>query len=153
MTLSHQLHDLRTRAPRSARVRLGGFAHLPRLIDKARAQLAGTLGDYLYGDDSLLDMELFKFIGLSPDAFLTQVGVTTGDWAILQWVQESAQPKLRPHEVQAWSHWIENLPGLSIEARSWFAEFAGAQTPSRPDIGTLFEYLDLDDYLRFGGQA
>ena len=55
--------------------------------------------------------------------------------------------------LRAWSRWIETLPGLSIEARAWFAEFSAGLTPPRPDVGTLFEYLDLDDYVRFGGQA
>jgi len=40
--------DLTQSPPRSPRVRLGGFAHLPRLIDKARATLAGTNGEYNY---------------------------------------------------------------------------------------------------------
>ena len=35
--------DLTQHPPRSPRVRLGGFAHLPRLLDKARAFAAGRL--------------------------------------------------------------------------------------------------------------
>ena len=34
--------DFSQHPPRSVRVRLGGFAHLPRLLDKARAAAAGT---------------------------------------------------------------------------------------------------------------
>ncbi|HBR49608.1 MAG TPA: DUF5069 domain-containing protein, partial [Nitrospira sp.] len=34
--------DLRTKFPRSMKVRLGGYAHLARMIDKCRAVLAGT---------------------------------------------------------------------------------------------------------------
>ncbi|MBV8152110.1 MAG: DUF5069 domain-containing protein [Candidatus Eremiobacteraeota bacterium] len=39
--------DLRTEVPRSGRDMLGGFAWLGRMIDKARAKQAGTLGDYI----------------------------------------------------------------------------------------------------------
>ena len=39
--------DLAQRPPRSSRVHLGGFTILPRALDKARATLAGTNGDYL----------------------------------------------------------------------------------------------------------
>lgn len=46
--------DLTQRPPRSPRVRLGGYAMLPRLLDKARASLTGKTGeymDYLDADD------------------------------------------------------------------------------------------------------
>jgi len=147
------LPDLTRRPPRSARVRLGGFAHLPRLIDKARASLAGTLGDYVFGAESLLDSEFFRFTGVTPEAFLEQVSKAPGDLAVLEWLRATAARSLRPHEVAAWSQWIESVPGLSAEARAWFAEFSGQLSPPRPDIGTLFEYLDVDDFVRFGGTA
>ena len=34
--------------PRSPKQRLGGYAHLCRMIDKARAKAAGTIGEYIY---------------------------------------------------------------------------------------------------------
>lgn len=145
--------DLNQQAPRSPRVRLGGFVHLPRLIDKARANKAGQLGVYIYGPESLLDMTFFEFTGIDPEAFLEYVASGKGDFAILQWVLSQSKTPLLPHQIESWSRWLENLPGLSLEARAWFAEFASSQTPPRSDISTLFEYLDLDDYLRFGGKA
>jgi len=45
--------DLTKHPPRSPRVQLGGFAHLPRLLDKARAVAAGTNGEYKY--DTMMD--------------------------------------------------------------------------------------------------
>lgn len=38
--------DLRTRPPRHPLAQLDGLVMLPRTIDKARALLAGTIGDY-----------------------------------------------------------------------------------------------------------
>ena len=43
--------DLTQHPPRSVRVRLGGFAHLPRLLDKARAFAAGKQGSYVVTKD------------------------------------------------------------------------------------------------------
>ena len=40
--------DLTLRPPRSPRCRLGGYALLPRMLDKGRATLAGKNGDYHY---------------------------------------------------------------------------------------------------------
>tara|TARA_R110002096_G_scaffold42144_27_gene113849 strand:+ start:483 stop:941 length:459 start_codon:yes stop_codon:yes gene_type:complete len=151
MNPSHTI-DLTRRAPRSPRVRLGGFAHLPRLLDKARASLAGTLGVYVYGEESLLDTEFFRFTGLTPEALLDKVGEGGGDLEILEWVTAQTEHPLLPHQIQSWSTWIESVPGLSAEARAWFAEFSSSLSPPRPDVGTLFEYLDLDDHVRFGGR-
>ncbi|MDQ8184591.1 DUF5069 domain-containing protein [Pelagicoccus sp. SDUM812002] len=146
-------NDLTQVPPRSARVRLGGFVHLPRLIDKARATLAGKLGVYVYGSESLLDQQFFDLTGISPEAFLDKVRDGSGDWAILQWVQANSHRPLQAFQIQAWSQWLETLPGLSPEARAWFAEFSQSLEPARPDVSTLFEYLDLDDFVRFGGHA
>ena len=63
--------DLTQHPPRSPRVRLGGYAHLPRLIDKARAFAAGKNGDYNY--NCTLDRMFFEFAGLSHEAFLDEV--------------------------------------------------------------------------------
>ena len=50
--------DLRTAFPRSMKTRLAGYVHLARMIDKCRAVLAGTEGEYIYPcpmDERLLD--------------------------------------------------------------------------------------------------
>jgi hypothetical protein len=41
-TTSASAPNLTQRPPRSPRVRLGGYVLLPRLLDKGRAELAGT---------------------------------------------------------------------------------------------------------------
>ncbi|MFD2255304.1 DUF5069 domain-containing protein [Luteolibacter algae] len=145
--------NLSTRPPRSPRVRLGGFAHLPRLIDKARATANETAGDYVYGDDSLLDREFFNLTGISSEDFLAKVSEGGGDWDILQWVLEHLNRPMAPYEIQSWSQWLETLPGLSLGARAWFAEYASKLNPPREDVATLCDYLDIDDYLTFGGKA
>jgi hypothetical protein len=38
--------DLTKRAPRSPRCRLGGYALLPRMLDKGRAEIAWTNGEF-----------------------------------------------------------------------------------------------------------
>src|SRR5437870_422294 len=40
--------DLTQRPPRSVRTRLGGYALLPRMLDKCRAELAGTQGEFRF---------------------------------------------------------------------------------------------------------
>lgn len=49
----------------------------PRTIDKARAHIAGTLGEYEY--DSPMDKQLFATIGCSSEEFLQAVRVSLTD--------------------------------------------------------------------------
>jgi uncharacterized protein DUF5069 len=58
-------------APHSPRERLAGFVIARRAIDKCRASLAGTLGDYIY--DGPLDQVLFNFKGITGAQFQTAV--------------------------------------------------------------------------------
>ncbi len=69
--------DLRAEPPRRWSEELGGIRWLPRMIDKARAAMRGTLGDYLYGQ-SPLDRSLLRALGLSYKEF-TRVVRQAGD--------------------------------------------------------------------------
>ena len=89
--------NLTQRPPRSPRVRLGGYTILPRILDKARASLAGTLGDYKFNNP--LDNVLFGFAGVTAGAFLAKVKTGAGDFEMLQWF--NAQARKAPHEIAA----------------------------------------------------
>ena len=141
--------NLTQRPPRSPRVRLGGYTILPRILDKARASLAGTLGDYKFNNP--LDNVLFGFAGVTADAFLAKVKTGAGDFDMLQWF--SAQAKKAPHEIAAWSAWTETFVENDVETREWLAARIKEMDARRTDIGSLFDYLDFDDYLSFGGKA
>ncbi len=54
--------------PRSPYDRLGGYVHLPRLIDKARLHRKGLLNGYNYKTVGF-DKHLLAFLQLDPDAF------------------------------------------------------------------------------------
>lgn len=140
--------NLSLRPPRSPRVRLGGYTILPRILDKARAFHAGTLGDYKFNNP--LDNVLFRFIGVDADSFLTQTRTGAGDFAMLQWVNERARKA--PHEIAAWSKWTETFVESDAETREWLAGRLRTLDVRREDIHSLFDYLDFDDYLSFGGQ-
>ena len=74
--------DLRVRPPRSSRVRLGGYALLPRMLDKGRATIAGTNGEFNY--NSGLDQHIVNFIGFDPDALREQLAAGKSDGEILE---------------------------------------------------------------------
>lgn len=141
--------DLTQRPPRSPRVRLGGFTILPRVLDKARATLASTPGEYKFNNP--LDNVLFAFAGVSAEEFLAQVKAGAGDFEMLQWLQ--AKARKAPHEIAAWSAWTETFVDHDVETLEWLAGRVKALDARRADIAAVFDYLDLDDYLSFGGEA
>jgi len=61
--------DLRTNEPRSPHDELGGIKLLARIIDKARATILGTQGQYIFFDCPL-DRVFFDAIDVSADEFL-----------------------------------------------------------------------------------
>ena len=143
--------DLTQRPPRSPRVRLGGYTILPRLLDKARATLAGTNGDYIYNNPN--DGHFFRFTGIAPEALLAQVKSAAGDWDVLLWIQEHAPLKRTALEIHQWSDWTETIAFNTIEKRTWFTEQIKRLNPAREDLRGTFDYLDVDDYVSFGGVA
>ena len=83
--------DLTKDLPRAANDRLIGIPMLPRTIDKARAKLAGTIGEYVYGDKSSFDRELLGFLELSESEFLDGVRVSPDDDAMIAWLRSHAR--------------------------------------------------------------
>ena len=149
--ITYSTPDLTQHPPRSPRVRLGGFVHLPRLLDKARAFAAGKIGEYVY--PCPLDMRLFSFVGIDPDAFLAAVKTGKGDVEMLAWVNDHTQPSRAPWEIEAWSRWLEHLGPGDAKRHTGLAEDIGKLSPGRDDIRTNFDRLELDDYVSFGGRA
>lgn len=142
--------DLAKNPPRSPRVRLGGYVMLPRILDKCRAVLAGTNGEYNY--NCPMDQEFFQFAGISAEALKKQVAAGKGDGDILKWITAKAKPARAGAEVAAWSAWLEQRSPSAVEMREFFQEEHERIAPAREDIATWFDYLDLDDYFSFGGQ-
>ena len=141
--------DLTQHAPRSVRVRLGGYAQLPRLLDKFRAYPAGKLGDYHY--NCPMDRTFFDFTGLDHEALLAEVKKGKSDSEMLAWVR--AGTKRLPSEIHAWSIWVEQHGPGGAGGHEWLAGVVKADAPERDDIRSFAELLDLDDYVSFGGKG
>jgi len=147
--INYREPDLTQHPPRSPRVRLGGFAHLPRLLDKARAVAAGRNGAYVW--EAMMDRHFFDFTGIDSQAFLEAVKTGKSDSEMLSWVTEYSNPRRSDSEIIQWSCWLEALGPGSAEDHAWLAERISSYGPKRDDVRTYFEHLDLDDYVSFGG--
>ncbi len=149
--ISFKAPDLTQHPPRSPRTRLGGYVHLPRLLDKARAHLAGKMGEYNW--NCPLDQRFFAFAGVTADALLAAVKAGRSDAEMLEWLATNQQPARAAWEIAAWSQWLEGFAPGDATRHQTFADHIKAMGPKRDDIRTMFDRLELDDYVSFGGAA
>lgn len=142
--------DLASRPPRSPRVRLGGYALLPRMLDKGRAEIAGTNGDYKF--NCPLDQRLTEFAGIDAAALREELAAGKGDGEILAWITAHAGVKRSEWEIQQWSAFQDLRVVSDTESREFFQSLHKQAAPAREDIATWADLLDLDDYVTFGGK-
>jgi hypothetical protein len=112
--------DLTKQPPRSPNDVLLGIPMLPRTIDKARASVAGTLGEYVYGEKSSFDMALLDFLGLSPEQFLEGVRSSPDDAGMVHWLGSHAR-QVTPGEIEDFARTFLN-DGDDDADRARFAE-------------------------------
>ncbi len=151
MSQSIPATDLTQRPPRALRQRLGGYVILPRMLDKGRATLAKTNGEYNY--HSTTDRRFLSFVGIDAEALLRELETGKGDGEILDWINAHARTPRQPWEIEAWSASMERRgPDSDAETLAGFAEYIGQHSTTREDIKTWFDALELDDYASFGGK-
>ena len=122
------------------------------MLDKCRAELAGQNGEYHY--NCPLDQRFLQFTGIDPEAMKAEVAKGIGDGEILAWVTANAPHKHSDVEISQWSAFRDAAVPSDNESREFFNEqIAKAGGAAREDIGTWFDYVDLDDHVTFGGKA
>jgi hypothetical protein len=134
--------DLSKQAPHSPRERLAGFAIARRTIDKCRASLAGTLGEYHY--DCPLDNTLFTFKGITGEQFKTAVQASADDEAVGAWLQANGTART-PAEIKTWSDAMEASSLMKDpEKRGYFIQSC-SELGLNPQMNTTFDWLEADD--------
>lgn len=122
------------------------------MLDKCRAELAGQNGEYHY--NCPIDQRFLQFTGIDPEAMKAEVAKGLGDGEVLAWVTANAPHKHCDVEIAQWSAFRDAAVPSDNESREFFNEqIAKAGGAAREDIGTWFDYLDLDDHVTFGGKA
>ena len=84
--------------PRSPYEKLGGYVHLPRLIDKAKLHRKGLLDGYNYKTVGF-DKHLLAFLRIKGDAFEEIANELDDDEKILDWVKKNGA-KHSPEEIE-----------------------------------------------------
>src|SRR5271168_2902387 len=96
--------DLTKQAPTSPRQRTGGYAILSRLADKARADIAGTMGEY--HTDCPLDHMLLDWKGVEYAAVRKALEAGATDEEIARYL-DGYGTKKTAEEIKAWSDSME----------------------------------------------
>jgi hypothetical protein len=138
--------DLGKQAPRSPRERLAGFVIASRAIDKCRATLAGTPGEYHY--DCPLDNMLFSFKGINAAQFQAAVQTAKNDEDVGAWLLASGAAKT-PLEIKTWSDAMEaGSPMKNPERRAQFINNC-SKLMLNPETNSTFDWLEADDRASF----
>lgn len=133
--------DLTKEYPRSPAMDLGGFVLLARAIDKCRATLAGTNGEYMY--NCPLDQRFFEFTGLDSEKMKELIAGGASDEEVVEWVRKNSSRT--EDEVLAWSYEQKSRGPETAEQKSHFEKMRREAAPDRPYIRTWMELLDAEE--------
>jgi hypothetical protein len=138
--------DLSKQAPHSPRERIGGFALAARAVDKCRASVAGTLGEYHY--ECPLDQQLFSFKGITGDQFTAAVKAANNYDEVGTWLLNHGTTKTGP-EIEDWSDDQEAASLMKDpKKRDYFMESCH-RLGLNPEKTTTFDWLEADDRFSF----
>jgi hypothetical protein len=135
--------DLTKTYPASVRAKMHGIVQLPRTIDKGKAQLAGTIGEYHY--DCPMDKHLFAFLGLDGATLLDAIKTADSDAKISEFVAPYVHAK-SDAEIEAFNRdWLLYAPEPGSPGEGGFLKLRNEVAPDRTDVTAWADLLDLDE--------
>lgn len=136
--------DLTKTFPRSPRETLAGYVVAGRMLDKCRAVLAGTNGEYHF--DCPLDRTFLDFTGISAEAFKEFVATGATDEEIAAWISEHSKIK-EPTEVVLWNNKMRYTrpcdmpPELQVFLEGYIPKFLRKDRP----VYVWFDVYDIEE--------
>ena len=116
--------------------------HLARMIDKCRAVLAGTEGEYIY--PCPMDLRLMEFAGITDEQFTAAVKVYPTDEGVVQWFRGTAKTHT-PDEIEQWNRMMLTRGPSTPEKQDYFNKLRDAVDPSRTDLTSWADLQDLEE--------
>ena len=134
--------DLTKAYPRSGREKIAGLMMIGRSVDKARAHLTGTLGEYIY--DCPMDRRVFDFLGTNAEEVADAVR-QADDEQIAAFVRTKLGDKTT-EAVEAWNAAFMAIePDLSRPAYADAVAAVQRRAPHRTDITHWVDLIDVEE--------
>ena len=137
--------DLRKGPPRSPHDKLGGYVIAARSLDKCRAFLVGSNGEYNFHPCGLAAF-LWEFTGISPDAFKDFVATGASDEEVANWIRSNSKVK----EALALIRWNNAMKcKLISEMQDGYQEYYESYVPKfcpQPNrVRFFFDVYDAEE--------
>jgi len=136
--------DLTNEYPRSPRETLAGYVLAARCLDKCRAALNGTQGEYHY--NCPLDQIWLRFAAIDAEEFKNHVATGATDAEVAQWI--TARAKQRPRvEVVQWNNRQRDLhlSDLPPETQEFMEDYIAQYVPKNRPVYHWFDVFDLEE--------
>jgi hypothetical protein len=132
--------DLSSGYPRSPRTKLAGYVLAARCLDKCRAELAGTQGEYHYACP--LDHMFLDFAGIDPEAFKQAVAEGRSDDEMERWIREHATNASK-EDVIRWNNELrdKHISELDMELQTYLEDYMEECLPGR----VVYHWFDVYD--------
>jgi hypothetical protein len=136
--------DLTKEFPRSPRELLAGYVIAARAVDKCRAVLAGTGGEYHSGCP--VDAMFLEFTSIGYDKFREFVATGATDAEIAAWIQQQAKPRPRAEIIQ-WNNELraKRLSELPAGIQEYMEDYIPKFVPRNRPVYVFFDVYDLEE--------
>jgi hypothetical protein len=138
--------DLTKGFPHSPHSMLAGYILAKRALDKCRAELAGTAGEYHF--DCPLDNMFFGFAGLKGADFKEFVATGADDEAVAQWIEKHAAKRPRI-EIIKWNNDLryKRLSELPDQIQEFMEDYIPKNVPGTVihHIRYFFDIFDAEE--------
>jgi hypothetical protein len=143
-TLRTLAKDLTRDFPRSPRETLGGYVIAARTLDKCRAVLNGTAGEYHY--NCPLDQLFLEFAGIDAETFKAFVATGASDEEVARWIQKHARQKERI-EVVKWNNQqrYTTIRELPDKLQLFMEDYIPQVVPEERVVYHWFDVYDIEE--------
>lgn len=142
--LSSLAKDLTKDYPRSPRETLGGYVIAGRTLDKCRAVINGTQGEYHF--NCPLDQMFLGFSGIDAEAFKAYVATGASDEEVGAWIEKNAKQKERI-DVVKWNnqHRYSTIKDMPDAIQLYMEDYIAENIPKGRVVYNWFDVYDIEE--------